>query len=86
MGTRTGTAVPVFDDWRSLGHFLIAVVAALLGCLFIPLVVIVFTLYQLLENEDATRKAGDLAEFLLGVATGCSLRLLLQPPHLPPYS
>jgi len=61
--------VEVFDDWQSIGHFLLGVAS-----FFIPLLFFVFLAYELIEfcikggrgRERAENFVGDLLEFALG--------------------
>ena len=70
----------VFDDWQSVGHFLLGV-----SSVFIPQIFYIFLAYELIEfclkkgkkREKARNFIGDLLEFFMGSGlTALSLRFL----------
>jgi len=70
----------VFDDWQSVGHFLLGV-----SSVFIPQIFYIFLAYELIEfclkkgrkREKARNFIGDLLEFFMGVGIAClSLSML----------
>ena len=62
----------IFDDKRSLFHFFAGAISALLG-IFSIIPVLIFIIYQLLEEEEKINKIGDFVEFLLGYAYGLAI-------------
>ena len=72
--------VEVFDDYQSIGHFLLGI-----SSVFIPQIFYFFLAYELIEfcikkgrkREKARNFIGDLLEFLMGVGiTSLSLSIL----------
>ena len=66
--------VEVFDDYQSIGHFLLGI-----SSVFIPQIFYFFLAYELIEfclkkgkkREKARNFIGDLSEFFMGVGITC---------------
>lgn len=65
--------MPIFDDKRSIGHFILGAIAAVLGVASI-IIIFIFVFYQKKEKEPDLNKLGDFIEFLLGYAYGLAVR------------
>ena len=72
--------VEVFDDYQSIGHFLLGI-----SSVFIPPIFYFFLAYELIEfclkkgkkREKARNFIGDLLEFFMGLGIAClSLSIL----------
>lgn len=57
----------IFDDYRSFFHLLIGALTPLLGTWGLT-VTAVYLIYQYFDKDKPEEKAGDVVEFLLGVA------------------
>ena len=77
----------VFDDWQSVGHFLLGV-----SSVFIPQIFFIFLAYELIEfclkkgkkRERARNFIGDLLEFTFGAGlTAVGLGLPCLKPGFP---
>ena len=70
----------VFDDWQSIGHFLLGV-----SSVFIPYFFFGFLAYEIIEfcfkkgrkREKARNFIGDLLEFFMGVGIACLILSML---------
>jgi len=69
--------VKIFDDWRSVLHFLAPIPLVVKPVLLLT-VTILFICIELAEKEDFDTFAGDLIEWCLGVYTGFALILLFK--------
>ena len=65
----------VFDDKKSIFHFITGVITAMTG-VFSIFLILIFVLYQIREKESDLNKLGDFIEFLLGYSYGISVLVL----------
>jgi len=63
----------VFDDKKSLFHFVAGMIAAMIGVASIIFIAL-FVFYQIREKENDLNKLGDFIEFLLGYSYGLAVR------------
>ena len=63
----------VFDDKKSLFHFVAGMIAAMIGVTSIIFIAL-FVFYQIREKENDLNKLGDFIEFLLGYSYGLAVR------------
>ena len=63
----------VFDDKKSLFHFAVGAIAAMIGVASIIFIAL-FVFYQIREKENDLNKLGDFIEFLLGYSYGLAVR------------
>ena len=62
----------VFDDKKSIWHFMLGLVSAYFKALSI-IIIFCYIIYQLREREKPESKLGDFIEFLLGYAYGLAV-------------
>ena len=63
----------VFDDFKSIIHVLLGIITKLIGKSFPPLalaLIIVFTVYEVLEKDSPENRLGDFIEYLIGYIIG----------------
>ncbi len=58
-----------FDDWRSLVHIAIGMLASLDIAVSIA-ISISYSIYQFLDQDDPNEKKGDIIEYIAGVIVG----------------
>jgi len=69
--------VRVFDDPRSILHFLIPLTLTVISPSALLAATIVYLVYEVLEHEPLENKLGDLVEWLTGILVGAFLRLYM---------
>jgi len=63
----------LFDDWRSIFHFILGMIVPLISkvsLLLSVIVVSVYVIYQVLDEENAINTIGDIVEFMVGFMIG----------------
>jgi len=67
----------IFDDYKSIIHFFAGLITACIPFLNV-IILLIYILYQLLEDEIVIRKIGDVQEFILGFIAGYTLQSTLK--------
>jgi len=68
---------PIFDDKRSLLHFIIGFVSAF-TLAYSLIIILLYTLYQIRERENWEYTVSDVVEFVLGYVYGLAVLVWLK--------
>lgn len=67
----------IFDDYKSIIHFFAGLISACIPFLNV-IIILIYILYQLSEDEPVIRKIGDIQEFILGFIAGYSVQSTIK--------
>lgn len=56
----------LFDDWHSVIHAVFGFTVRFVPVWLRPVIIIVYVLYEVMEEENAVSTVGDVVEFLVG--------------------
>jgi hydrogenase/urease accessory protein HupE len=71
----------IFDDWKSIIHFMLGFVSCLASrvSLFLTIIIVaVFIMYQVAESGGIYELVGDVLEFLIGFFICCIILSLFK--------